>query len=201
MITVDTSTITLDEQEEKVITTSQHVDQVRESSSHSSTFVSGSTDKDINGQLDKVNKQLAKLSATLLPCTSSSSNESKGRGGGRGSEGRGGGRGGGGHGNRKKCCWNCGGDHHVIQCTRTILKEKEKGDKTDTYDDESAFISEVHSNGLHVSKFASSPEKVYFPCCEFESHNTNVDVMHDVALLSTMSDTLLDNSTVSESDY
>jgi hypothetical protein len=103
MITVDTSTITLDELEEKVLTMGQHVDQVlpRESSSYSSTCVCGALDRDINVKLDKVNKQLAKLSATLLSYTFGISNESKGRGGGRGSEGRGGGRGGGGRGKRK----------------------------------------------------------------------------------------------------
>ena len=49
MITVDTSTITLDELEEKVLTMGQHVDQVllRESSSQSSTFVYGTSDRDI----------------------------------------------------------------------------------------------------------------------------------------------------------
>jgi hypothetical protein len=87
---------------------------------------------------------------------------------------------------------------NVIQRTRTILKEKEKGDKTYTYDDESAFISEVHSNGLHVSRFVSSPEDVYFPCCEFESRITNVNGMHHVALFC---DTRLDNSTAPDSDY
>jgi len=66
MITVDASTMTLDELEEKVLTRGQHVDQVllRESSSQSSAFVSGASDKDINVQLDKVNKQLAKLSTS-----------------------------------------------------------------------------------------------------------------------------------------
>jgi hypothetical protein len=136
-----------------------------------------------------------------LSFTSGSSKESEGRGGGRGSDGRGGGRGGGGRGKRKKYCWNYGGEHHVIQCTRTILKEKEKGDQPDTYDDESAFISEVHSNGLHEFRFASSPKHVYFSNFEFESHNINVNVMHSVALLSTVCNTLLDNSAVYDSDY
>ncbi len=116
MITVDTSTITLNELEEKVLTIGQYVDLVllRESSAQSSSFVFDVSDKDINVKLDKVNKQLAKLSVALQSSTSGSSNESEGRGGGRGSDGRGGGRGGGGRGKRKKYGWNCRGDHHVI---------------------------------------------------------------------------------------
>ena len=104
MITVDTSTITQGELEEKVLTMGQHVDQVllRDSSPQSSAFVSGASNKDINVQLDKVNKQLSRLSAALLSSTSGSSNESDGRSGGRGGDGRGGGRGRGGRGKRKK---------------------------------------------------------------------------------------------------
>ena len=113
-ITVDTSTITQDELEEKVLTMGQHVDQVllRDSSRQSSAFVFGASNTYINVQLDKVNKQLSRLSAALL--SSTSSNENEGRSGGRGGDGRGGGRGGGGRGKRKKYCWNCGGDHHIL---------------------------------------------------------------------------------------
>ena len=97
---MDTSTITLDELEEKVLNMGQHVDQVLRRNSQSSTFVFGVSNS------DKVNKQLANLSAALLSSTSGSSNESESRGGGRSSDGRGGGRGGGGRGKRKKCRWN-----------------------------------------------------------------------------------------------
>ncbi len=135
MITVDTSTITQDELEEKVLTIGQHVDQVllRDSSLQSSAFVSDASNTDIDVQLDKVNKQLSKLSAALM--SSTSSNKSEGRSGGSGGGGRGGGRSGGGRGKRNKHCWNCGGDHHILQCTRSILKEKEKGGHTDTFYD------------------------------------------------------------------
>jgi hypothetical protein len=201
MITVDTSTITLDELEEKVLTMGQHVDRVLLRDSQSSAFVFDAPENDINVKLDKVNKQLAKLSAALMLSTFGSSNESESRGGGRSSDGRGGGRGGGGRYKRKNYCWNCGGDHHVIHCTRTILKEKEKGDQTDTYDDESAFISEVHFSGLHTSRFTSSPKDVYFPCGEFESNDTDVTVMHHVAFASTVSNNLLENSNVCDNDY
>jgi hypothetical protein len=168
----------------------QHVDQVlmRETSPQSSSFVSGVSNADLTVQLDKVNKQLSKLSAALLSSTSGSSTEGEGRNGGRGSNGRGSGRGGGGRGKRKKYCWNCGGDHHIIQCTRTILKEKEKGGYKETVDDESAFFSEVHFDGLHVSKFSSSPEDVYFPCGDFESYNNNDEIMHHAAFSYTVPD-------------
>ena len=58
MIIVDTSTITLDELEEKVLTMGQHVDQVllRESSSQSLAYVSGALNRNINVKLDNVNK-------------------------------------------------------------------------------------------------------------------------------------------------
>ncbi len=146
MVTVDTSTITLDELVEKFLTIGQHVDQVllRNSSPQSLAFVSSASNTDFIVQLDNVNKQLSKLPAALLLSTSDSSNESDGRSGsGRGRDGRGGGRGGGGRGKRKKYCWNCGGDHHILQHTRTILKEKEKRGHTDTYVDESAFFPKV----------------------------------------------------------
>ncbi len=102
MITVDTWTISLDELEDKVFTMGQHVDQMLLRGSQSSSFVFGVPDRDINVKLDKVNKQLAKLSAALLSSTSGSSNESESRGGERSSDGRGGGRGRGGRGKRKK---------------------------------------------------------------------------------------------------
>jgi hypothetical protein len=193
MITVDTSTITQDELEEKVLTMGQHVDQVlmRDSSLRSSAFVSDASTTYINVQLDKVNKQLSKLSAELL--SSTSSNESESWSGGSGGGGRGGGRSGGGRGKRKKHCWNCGGDHHVLQCNRTILKEKEKGGHIDTFYDESAFFSEVNFSGFHVSKFDSSPEDLYLPYGDFESYNHNFDVIHHAAFSYTMSDNFRDH--------
>ena len=79
MITVDTSTITLDELEENVLTMGQHVDQVlmRELSPQSSAFVSGASNADLNVQLDNVNKQLSKLSVAFLSSTFGSSTESE----------------------------------------------------------------------------------------------------------------------------
>ena len=58
-----------------------------------------------------------------------------------------------------------------------------------------------HFSGLHMSRFTSSPEDVYFPCGEFESNNTNDNVMHHVAFASTVSDTLLENLNVCDNDY
>ncbi len=79
--------------------------------------------------------------------------------------------------------------------------EKEKRGHTNTYDDESAFISNVHSDGLHVSNFASSPEDVYLPCGDFESYNHNVEVMHHDAFSYTVLDTSRDKSDVCDNDY
>ena len=59
---------------------------------------------------------------------------------------------------KKKLYWNCGG-RHILQCTRTLLKEKEKGETHVTFDDESAFFS--HATGLTLSHFVSSPKDVY----------------------------------------
>jgi len=58
MITVDTSTITLDELEDKVLTMGQHVDQVLSSgsSTHSTTSMSVTSSKDIDTKLDNVTK-------------------------------------------------------------------------------------------------------------------------------------------------
>ena len=65
----------------------------------------------------------------------------------------------------------CGGDHHILQCTRTLLKEKEKGDTHVTFDDESAFFS--HTPGLTLSHFVSSLEDVYFQSDEVDIYSKN----------------------------
>ena len=115
--------------------------------------------KDIDIKLDNVTKQLSHLYAALFSSRSGPSSrnkyEGRGRGGGRNAIGRG-----------KKNCWNCGGDHDILQCLRTLLKEKEKGDTHVTFDDESAFLS--HTPILTKSHFASSPEDVYFLGDEFD---------------------------------
>ena len=58
MVTVDTSTVTLDELEDKVLTMGQHVDQVLSSgsSAHSSAFMFVTASKDIDTKLDIVIK-------------------------------------------------------------------------------------------------------------------------------------------------
>jgi hypothetical protein len=95
MITVDTSTVTLDELEDKVLTMGHHVDQVlsNEFSAHSSTFMFATSPKDIVIKLDNVTKQMSNLLAALLSSRSGPSNkkkgEERGRGGGRSPRGRG----------------------------------------------------------------------------------------------------------------
>ena len=95
MITIDTSSVTLDELEDKVLTMGQHADQVLSngSSSHSSTFMSATSPKDIDIKLDNVTTQLSNQYASLLSSRSGSFNitegEGRGRGGGRSSGGRG----------------------------------------------------------------------------------------------------------------
>ena len=72
MITVDTSVVTLDELEDKVLTImGQHVDQIlsNESLAHSSSFMSTFSPKDIDIKLDNVTKHLSNLSATLISST------------------------------------------------------------------------------------------------------------------------------------
>ena len=118
MIIVDTAIVILDELENKVRTMGQHVDRVlsKESSSHSSIFMSANSNKDIDIKLDNVTTHLSHMFAALLPSRSGPSNKNEGEG-----RGRGGGRNLGGRG-RKKYWRICGGDHHILQCTRTLLK-------------------------------------------------------------------------------
>jgi len=61
------------------------------------------------------------------------------------------------------------GDHRILQCTRTLLKEKGKGDTRVTFDDESAFFSQTH--GLTLPHFVSSLEDVYFQGDEFDVYS------------------------------
>jgi len=96
MIIVDTSTVTLDELEDKVLTVGQHLDQVLSSgsSAHSSTFMYVTSPKGIDTKLDNVTKQLSNLFGTLLSSRSGSFHRrtewgGRGRGGGRSSRGRG----------------------------------------------------------------------------------------------------------------
>ena len=61
---------------------------------------------------------------------------------------------------KKRYCWNCGGDHHIVQCTETILKLKEKKGPHAQFDDESAFLS-LHPD-CTVSTFIPDPDEIYF---------------------------------------
>ena len=101
----------------------------------------------------------------------------------------------------KKICQNCGGDHHILQCTRTLLKEKEKEDTHVTFDDESAFFS--HTSGLTLSHFVSSPEDVYFQSEEVDLYikNTEDEPQYHVAFLSSMCDDCYDSVDQNERDY
>jgi hypothetical protein len=76
MIILNTSIITLDELEDKVLTMGKHVDQIvsDESSSHSSAFVYANAHKDIDIKLDIVTKQLSNLSVALMSSRSGPSN-------------------------------------------------------------------------------------------------------------------------------
>ena len=75
-----------------------------------------------------------------------------------GCRGRGGGRNVGGRGTKKRYCWNCGGDRHILQCPRTVLKDKEKGDSNVNFDDEGAFLS--RTTGLEMSMLNIAQEEV-----------------------------------------
>ena len=94
MIIVDTSTVALDELEDKVLTMGQHVDQVlySGSSAHLSIFMSVTSSKDIDIKLDNVTKQLSNLFAAIVSSISGlfhrTEREGRGRGGGRSSRGR-----------------------------------------------------------------------------------------------------------------
>jgi len=114
MITLDTSTVTLDELEEKVLTMGQHVDHVlsKEPPCHSSAVMSVDS-TDIDSKLDKMTKQLSQLSTALMYSRSGPFNRNEGEG-----RGREGGRNPRGLGRIKKYRGNCGGDHHNLQCTR-----------------------------------------------------------------------------------
>jgi len=85
MITLDTSIVTLDELEDKVLTMGQHVDQIlsNESSSSSSSFVFVNSHKDTDIKFDNVTKKLSNLSAALSSSRSSPSNRNEGEGRGR----------------------------------------------------------------------------------------------------------------------
>ena len=67
MIILDTSTVTLDELEDKFLTMGQHVDQVmsKKCSSHSVAFMQINS-KDIDIKLDNVTKRLSHLFAALV---------------------------------------------------------------------------------------------------------------------------------------
>jgi len=102
MITVDTSTVTLDELEDKVLTMGQHVDQVLSngSTAHSSSSMFVNSPKDIVTKLDNVTTQLSNSYAAVLSSRSGSFNKIEGE-----ELGRGGGRSSGGCG--EKTCWKC----------------------------------------------------------------------------------------------
>ena len=92
MITIVTSTGTLDELEEKVLTMGQYVDQVlsKDSSSHSPIFMLVNS-KDIDINLDNVTKELSRISDFSYRSGPSNRNEGeeRGQGGGRNARGRG----------------------------------------------------------------------------------------------------------------
>ena len=81
MIRVDTSTATLDELEEEVLTMGQQVDQVRskDSSSHSSAFMFAISNKDVDIKLDNVTKKLSCLSAAFFSTRFGPSNRNEGK--------------------------------------------------------------------------------------------------------------------------
>ena len=94
---------------------------------------------------------------------------------------------------KKRCCWNCWGNHNILQCTRTLLKEKEKGDAHVTFDDGSAFFP--HTTSHNLSRFVSSLEDVFFRDDEFDVYiDTKDDAsQHHVDFLSTMCDAHYDS--------
>ncbi len=85
---VDTSAITIDDQDEFVLNMGQHVDQVlaKKHSLSSSTFVFLKSKREIDYKLDNMTKQLESLSATLSSSQSPNSSRyehgNRGRGGG-----------------------------------------------------------------------------------------------------------------------
>jgi hypothetical protein len=113
MIIVDTSTVALDELEEKVLTIGQNMDQVmsKDSSSHSSAFMAVNSN-DIDIKLDNVTKQLTNLSAALLSSRFGPFNRNEG-----GGRGRGGGRNVGGRGRKKKTYGTVG---EIIICYNVL---------------------------------------------------------------------------------
>jgi len=56
-------------------------------------------------------------------------------------------------------CSNCGGGHHIFQCSKTVVKAQKKNDTHVTFDDESAFLS-LNSN-VQLSTFTQDLNKVY----------------------------------------
>ena len=89
----------------------QHVDQVLSTkvSSIKSAVVSTSTETDLSLKSGNINEQVLTLFA-IWSSTQSEMIDELGRG-----------RWGGGRGKNKRYFWNCGDDHHILQCLRTIL--------------------------------------------------------------------------------
>jgi len=148
MIMVDTSKVTLDELDEMVVNMGQHEDQVlaKEHSSSSSAFVSVKSKREMDCKLDNMNKQLESLlkalSSSQSPAGSIYELGNRGRGAGRNTER---------HGKKKRYCWNCGGDHHVFQRSKTILKAQENNYTHVSFDDELHFcLLTPMSSYLHL---------------------------------------------------
>ena len=94
------------------------------------------------------------------------------------------------------------GDHHILQCTRSLLKEKEKEETHHvSFDDESAFFSPT--TGLTLSHFVSSPEDVYVQSDEGNifSNNTKDEPRHHATFLSSMCGGCYENVDQNERDY
>ena len=81
------------------------------------------------------------------------------------------------------------------------MKEKEKGDTHVIFHDESAFF--LHTPGLTLSHFVSSPEVVYFQSDEVNLYgkNTEDEPQYHMAFLYSMCDDCYDSVDQNERDY
>jgi hypothetical protein len=93
------------------------------------------------------------------------------------------------------------GGRHILQCTRTLLEEKEKGETHVSFDDESAFFS--HTTGLTLSHFVSSPEYVNVQSDEGNIYSNNIEdePRYRAAFLSSMCGGCHENVDQNERDY
>jgi len=61
---------------------------------------------------------------------------------------------------QKRYFWNCGGDHHILQRSKTVLKVQEMNHTHVTFYDEIEFLSLI--SNLQLSTFTQDSNKVYF---------------------------------------